>query len=217
MNQPSQIDKISEESSKRGKDPKTRRILLAIVILWLLTLLVLVGVSWNAYFQKKDQAQTLADQVTKACTNHDFGPGFSKDQEDSLCNRAKKIAKDESVPLSIQGPEGPRGPQGPEGPEGPQGPQGIQGPQGLRGIMGKPGSNGDDGTIGPQGPEGPPGPKGETGDRGPEGAQGSEGPVGPTGPPGLINFTTVGCDGPVIQSIAVSYDADTQTATITCG
>lgn len=214
------IEDLVANSSRKGKVPRARKLLIFLFALWLITFAGLLIFGWNAYFQKKQQAQSLAQQVTQACKSRDFGPGFSKDQEDKLCDKAETVAKDNGyVSLPIQGP---RGPEGPEGPPGPQGVPGIMGPQGLRGIMGvkgKPGEDGQPGATGPQGEkgdpgaEGPIGPKGETGSVGPKGDTGAEGPMGPSG---LINFTAVGCEGPLIHSIAVSYDAETKTATITC-
>lgn len=201
------IDELVENSSKKGKDHSYRRLLLFLLVLWLITFAGLVGFAWNAYFQKKQQVQTLAEQITLACKKGDFGPGLSKTDEDNLCHKAEKVASDNSVSIGIQGP---RGPQGPQGIPGIQGPTGMQGLMGVKGQNGKNGLNGLDGLMGPIGPAGPVGPKGDTGEQGPKGD------TGPQGPSGLVAFTTVGCDGPVIQKIVVSYDPKTQTATITC-
>jgi hypothetical protein len=177
------------------------------MVLWLITLGILLAVTWNAYFQKKEAAKTLAQQIHFACASGDFGPGISKANEDILCSNAEKVIKDQTPIPGIQGPPGPRGPQGV---------QGIQGPTGLQGLMGVSGKSGKDGTNGSTGPPGPPGPSGANGKDGIDGKNGTDGKDGLPGPPGVVQVTTIGCEGPIIHSIASSYDAASQTITITC-
>jgi hypothetical protein len=208
---------VKETATEQGKDPRTRHILLGLLALWLLTLIAFLGVTWNAYFNEKNKAQSLAQQIAVACDSGEFGPGLSAEAEEDLCDKAQKVIDSGSVPNPIAGPQGEAGPIGPQGPpgtdgtdgtQGPRGPPGKQGETGVEGLMGPTGSSGD---IGPAGPPGPAGPDG------PQGPQGPEGPQGPQGPTGVVNVTTVGCDGPgVITSISASYDASSQTITITC-
>lgn len=187
------LEEMALASSKRGRDPKTRKILLGVVALWLITLAALLGFAWNAYFNAKATSQSLAQQITHACNSGDFGPGLNDEDEKKLCAKAKKVV-DNSGSVNI-------GVQGPPGPEGPRGPQGIQGPMGLQGIMGVNGRNGKNGLDGGPGDNGPPGPqgltgaKGDTGDTGPAGADGKDGANGADGTPAVpftFTFTVPG-------------------------
>lgn len=210
------IDEIKREASAKGKDSRTRRILTAILILWLTTLIALIGVGWNAYFGEKERAQTLAQQIAAACETGSFGPGLTTTEEDDLCDTAEQVIEEDVIPGFIQGPEGPSGPQGIPGLQGPQGPEGDRGEFGRNGDAGPrgpPGTEGGSGTAGltgdtgEQGPAGPPGPQGELGPMGPE---------GPRGVAGVISVSTVNCEGPPILSISASYDPETQSIVITC-
>jgi hypothetical protein len=189
------FQELAVESSKRGRDPKTRRLLLILFIVWLFTLVGFLGLAWNAYFHQKAATQSLAQQIAHACNSGVFGPGMQVEDEKKLCSKAKKEAADNSLSLGIQGPQGPRGEQGPPGP---QGYPGLQGPTGLQGIMGVHGKNGQpglDGDVGPTGPTGPAGPQGEkgaTGDKGDTGAQGDTGPQGTSAFPFTFTFTIPG-------------------------
>lgn len=219
MDDHSQLDELKVESSNRGKDQKTRILLIVLLVLWLLTLIVLMGVTWNAYFNQKAKTQTLAEQIAFACESGDFGPGVNQEDEDAMCKNAERVIEEEGSVQGLRGPEGPRGPQGPPGIQGPQGPQGIRGLIGITGRNGRPGLEGDaglDGDDGLNGQDGTPGPMGPPGPQGEQGVVGPEGPEGPPGPTGVIQITTVNCEGPIIQSIVASYDAQTQTITITC-
>lgn len=222
------LEEIKAESSDKGKDPATRRILIVLVVLWLLTLAGLVGVGWKAYFNEKEKSQTLAQQISLACRSGDLGPGLDSDDEKQLCSNAQEVAKGGNGVEGPQGPEGPPGPQGVQGVQGYPGPRGIQGQQGLPGTdgkdgaAGKPGAQGSAGPKGDTGGQGPIGPKGETGPQGPRGEAGPEGPKGEQGEPGpqgtsgVANVNVVGCEGPIIHQISASYNAETQTITITC-
>lgn len=229
MNEHSPVDDLKETSTQKGKDPKTRKYLIVLLAMWLLTLAALVGVAWNAYFQQKETSQTLAQQIAAACASGDFGPGVSTDDEHAMCSNAQKVIKDDSNTLTpVPGPQGPRGEEGPPGPQGiqgipgPQGEPGVDGntgdigPEGKQGVAGADGLPGAQGEPGVQGEQGLPGEMGPQGEAGPAGPQGEQGPPGPQGDPGVIKVTTVGCDGPIIRSISTSYDAATQTITITC-
>lgn len=204
MNDSTPMRDMISESSIKGKDRPSRRLLIILLALWLVTVGILLAVSWNAYFKKKEAAKTLAQQIHFACSSGDFGPGLSKANQDLLCNNAEKVIKNQDPTPGIQGPPGPRGPQGV---------QGIQGPPGLQGLMGIMGKSGKDGTTGPPGPAGPAGLNGKDGI---DGKNGTDGKDGLPGPPGVVQVTTIGCEGPVIKSITASYDATSQTVAITC-
>lgn len=183
----SPMDDIKGASSQRGKDPLTRRLLLILLILWLLTVVAFLGLAWNAYFSEKATSQSLAEQITVACKSGDFGPGLSEEDEHALCTKAEKVADDNNISIGIQGPRGPEGPQGPQGPPG----VGIQGPIGLRGLMGLPGKNGLS-VSGPAGPQGATGPQGEKGERGDKGETGAAGTDGKSAVPFTFTFTIPG-------------------------
>jgi hypothetical protein len=204
MNPNEPIKTLKAESTEKGKDPGTRKILLILFILWIITLISGGVIAWNAYFNEKAITQSLALRIAQACASGDFGPGISDGEEDALCHRAEKIADDKTISLGI---EGPRGPRGPEGPEGPMGPQGLYG---HNGADGKNGRNGLNGLIGP------PGPMGANGKDGIDGKDGTNGKDGLTGPPGVVQVTTIGCEGPIIHEITADYDPVSQTITIQC-
>lgn len=201
MNDSTPLSDLTVASSHKGKDPKSRALLISLVVLWLITLMVLVGVAWSAYFKQKDAAQTLAQQIAFACKSGDFGPGLTEANQEAMCSNAQKVIKNETPSRGIQGVQGP------------QGIQGVQGPQGVPGVQGSRGPKGDQGKRGLTGLQGVQGIPGLTGPKGDTGAQGDPGPQGPTG---VVSVATAGCDGPIIHQIAMSYDATTQTLTITC-
>lgn len=87
------FDDLKAESAAVGKDSKTRRILLILLALWLVTLAALIGVGWRAYFNERGKTETLAQQIDLACVNDDFGEGFSKEDQAALCDNAKKVLK----------------------------------------------------------------------------------------------------------------------------
>lgn len=195
---------------------------------WILALLLVGAVTWilivqtNASNKKASseasQKFTLAQQVAAACA--------IKEQADDLgglCTSANQIVKE--GPAGSPGIQGPPGDVGPEGPLGPKGEDGLNGAQGLngatgsQGLFGKTGIAGANGQAGATGAQGLPGADGATGPDGPPGATGAigaTGPQGPVGATGVVSITTVGCEGPVIKSIASSYDEATKTITITC-
>lgn len=239
------IEEMKAESASSGKDPKTRAILIALVVLWLVTLAALVGFAFKSYFDEKADKLTLAQELAVACESGSFGPGFDSDDESRLCENAQKVIDNESIPGATgpQGPQGPPGSTGLQGPRGLTGPAGERGPRGFNGATGLPGldgqngsdgadgadglngadgadgTNGMDGSPGEDGQNGAEGPAGAEGPQGPEGPIGPVGPVGPVGPPGpggVTGVTTVGCEGPVLQNLTASYDPATQTVVITC-
>jgi hypothetical protein len=239
------IEELKAETAEKGKDPKTRRILVGLVALWLATLATLVGFAFKSYFDEKEDKLTLAQELAVACESGSLGPGFDTDDQTRLCESAQKVIENEGIPgdTGPPGPQGPPGIQGPRGYQGPVGPVGPTGPRGLRGFIGAEGLpgldgqngsdgvdgedgadglNGADGANGQDGADGIPGEQGPRGPEGPVGPQGPEGPPGPQGPPGssgVINVETVGCDGPLtsLSGLSLTYDPITQTITLTCG
>lgn len=203
------IEEMKAESASSGKDPKTRRILTGLAVLWLATLAILLGVLFNSYFEEKADKLSLAQELAAACESGSFGPGFDSDDESRLCENAQKVIDSEPIPGDV-GPQGPPGPQGATGLQGPRGftgPTGERGPRGFDGATGLPGLDGQngsdgadgndgvdgsDGLNGADGANGADGSPGEDGQDGAEGPRGPEGPVGPEGPQGPI-----GPEGPV--------------------
>lgn len=201
------IEELKAMSAEGGKDPKTRRILIVLLVLWLGTLAALVGFAFKSYFDEKQDKLTLAQELSVACQSGSFGPGFTSEDEERLCENAEKVIENESIP-GASGPQGPQGPQGPSGlngaqgprgftgPTGPRGPRGFDGATGLPGLDGQNGSDGSDGEAGADGAngldgqdgvngaDGLPGKDGADGAQGPQGPEGPEGPEGPMGPAG---------------------------------
>lgn len=215
----SPIDDLKDESALKAKDPKTRRILFAVVVLWLLTLAGLLVIAWSAYFSEKAKTQTLAQQIAHACEFKTFGPEFDEDDQTRLCENADKVIEDRDIPDGVPGPQGERGPQGltglqgvpgingvdgvdgKKGPVGFSGTDGLDGRNGSNGTSGEDGTNGDDGANGTDGvngedglsgANGAPGDPGQNGVDGKDGANGQDGAQGPPGPQGEI-----GPQGPV--------------------
>lgn len=201
MTEKSPVAEMAVEPSHKGKDAPTRSILIALVVLWVILFVGLLIFAWNAYFQQKDAAQTLAQQIAHACKSGDFGPGINQDDEDAMCSNAREVIKNNAPSQGIQGPPGR---DGRDGTDGTDGVNGAPGPPGKNGRNGKAGINGANGL------------NGEPGKDGIDGKNGIDGKDGLPGPPGVVQVTTVGCEGPVIHSIAASYDAESQTVTITC-
>lgn len=201
MNDKSPVSQMAVEPSHKGKDVPSRAILIALAVLLVGLLTSTLVLAWNGYFKQKDAAHTLAQQIAYACKSGDFGPGVTEANQEAMCSNAQKVIKNETPSQGIQGIQGPQGIQGI------QGPQGVSGPPGPRGSDGKRGRTGLTGLQGVQGLPGEQGAKGEPG------AQGDPGPQGLTG---VVQVVTVGCEGPIIKSLSASYDAETQTVTITC-
>lgn len=175
MNESDPLEEMKAQSSKEGKDPATRRILIGLMVLWLLTLAALVAVAWNAYFGQKEKVQTLAEQVAIACRTG----ALSTTEQKTLCNNAEN-AIDGGVIVK----QGPAGPPGPPGADGVDGTDGTDGKDGAAGRPGKNGVNGDDGKNGLNGQDGSDGANGLPGKEGPQGPAGPEGPQGKDGAPG---------------------------------
>ena len=93
MTEKSPVAEMAVEPSHKGKDPSTRTILIALVVLWVILFVGLLIFAWNAYFQQKDAAQTLAQQIAHACKSGDFGPGINQDDEDAMCSNAREVIK----------------------------------------------------------------------------------------------------------------------------
>lgn len=91
------IADMSQEPAIKAKDARTRKLLIFLLVIWLVTLLGLIGVSWNAYFNQKSKTQTLAQQVALACRSGDFGPDFSEEDEAALCRNADKAIDEKEI------------------------------------------------------------------------------------------------------------------------
>lgn len=200
----SPVSEMAVEPSHKGKDSPSRSILLILVVLWALLAFVTLVFAWKYAFQQKDAAQTLAQQLAYACKSGDFGPGINEASEKAMCSNAEQVIKNDSPSKAIQGPPGR---DGRDGTDGKDGTDGAPGPPGKNGKNGKDGVNGTNGTNGLPGADGK---------DGIDGKNGTDGKDGLPGPPGVVQVTTVGCEGPVIHSISASYDAESQTVTITC-
>lgn len=192
---------MKHESAISGKDGRSRSLLIVLLALWLLTLGVLIAVGWNAYFDQKDKAQTLAQQLQIACDRGTIGPpDFTAEDAERLCSNAEKSSPDQ---VTIEGPPGPQGPPGYNGVDGTDGTDGRAGRDGKDGDPGSNGSDGSDGTpgesipgeTGQPGPAGPPGPQGE---QGAPGADGSNGTNGADAVPFTFSFTVN--QGPLQQT-----------------
>lgn len=88
---------LVKQSSKKGRDKLTRRLLIGVLIVWLITLTGVVVFAWLAYFGEKEKSQTLAQQISMACEEGSFGPEFSKEDEEALCDNAEAVI-DENDP-----------------------------------------------------------------------------------------------------------------------
>lgn len=191
------LPQLTAKATREGRDPRTRRILYGLTALWLVTLIALVAVAWNAYFDQKEKAQTLAQQIDLACELGTFGPpDFTPEDTAELCSNARR--SDPKAPVLIPGPEGPQGipgingVDGTDGKNGQNGANGSNGQDGSDGEDGDPGSNGQDGTNGTNGVDGAPGetgPAGPAGPPGPQGAQGAPGVDGQNAYPFTFSFT----------------------------
>lgn len=219
------LEDLTQISAKRGKDPKTRKYLVVLLVLWLLTLAALVGVAWNAYFTEKAKSLTLAQQITSACTSGNFGDDMPPEEQKQLCTDAESVVEDGPTLNLIKGPKGDKGDpgdrgfqgipgfsgtDGQDGTDGKDGRNGLDGADGTNGIDGQNGTNGVDGLNGVDGQNGTDGVDGQPGEKGDKGDKGD------TGEPGVVAVNSVNCDGPLIRSINMTYDPTTQTITIFC-
>lgn len=175
------VEEMAIVPTKEGKDTNSRRWLYLAIIVWLITLAVLIGVSWNAYFNEKDKSQTLAEQIQVACASGRFNKEFSSANQSVLCNNAQKVIEGKA---GAQGLRGLPGPPGPPGRDGTNGAAGSNGRNGSNGKDGKNGANGISGSNGTNGVNGTDGKDGVNGTDGKNGADGPPGPPGPEGPPG---------------------------------
>lgn len=182
-------EEISRSAARSARDPKTRRIILALAVATLLSFIGTIVAVIFALDQASDQAeagQSLAVQVQQACeADGPLDPPLS-----DICERANEVV------------EGAPGPSGPPGPPGLQGPPGPQGPPGFNGLDGR---NGQDGANGRNGATGAPGAAGQDGAPGEPGPPGPTGPQGPPGPPGQP-----GADGQSCPNTTTVYSDDDQ-------
>lgn len=175
-------EEISRSAARSARDPKTRRIILALAIATLLSFIATTVAVIFALDQASDRAeagQSLAIQVQQACeADGPLDPPLS-----DICERANDVA------------EGTPGPSGPPGPPGVQGPPGPMGPPGFNGLDGRNGTNGRNGA------QGAPGAAGVPGEQGPVGPQG---PPGPQGPQGSATAGTYDCgDGRYVEGFTI--------------
>lgn len=191
---------ITEEATRAGRDPQTRRLIIVLSVISLVMGLLTAWALWYAYSKqeaKADAGQNLAAQVQAACEDDQV----DDEPLSAICQRAAKVAEGDAPPAGPQGvpgPEGrtgPAGPAGPRGPEGPLGPKGDQGNEGTDGANGSSGPAGDDGANGAPGPTGATGPVGPPGPKGDQGERGEQGPQGPAGPPGEAGAAGPACPG----------------------
>lgn len=111
------VDGLMHELDDRRKKDRTRRYLIVLLALWLLTFVALVVVAWNAYFKEKDKALTLAEQIVVACEEGNLSPGYydldparglSPEERKVLCSNAQKVVEQNDPELQddeIQEPE----------------------------------------------------------------------------------------------------------------
>lgn len=200
----STVEEMAIEPTHKGKEVPSRAILIVLVAMWgALTIGMLILV-WQYAFQQKDAAQTLAQQLAYACESGEFGPGIDAATEKAMCSNAEEVINDDPPSQVIEGPPGRDGRDGIDGVDGTDGTDGAKGPPGKNGKNGKPGINGANGLNGIDGKDGV------------DGKDGIDGKDGLPGTPGVVQVATVGCEGPIIHSIALSYDSESKTITITC-
>ena len=191
-------DEIKQEAAESARDPRTRKIMLALAVLAAVAATstgAAVYLGWQDARDEAQAGQSLATQVRLACDDDDI-PTTDQALRD-ICDKAVQV-EEQAGPAGPAGHRGPRGPAGPPGagsagPAGPQGPKGesVKGPQGDT-VVGPKGETvvGPKGetVVGPGGPAGEKGEKGEKGDKGDsvKGDPGEPGPAGPAGPVGPV-------------------------------
>ena len=148
--------------------------------------------------------------------------GTNAAQDEALAEANRRLEAAGEAPVSVPEPGEPGSPgepgvAGDVGPAGPQGPQGEPGKRGPRGFTGLDGES-IQGPRGEQGATGPAGPAGPRGEAGPGGQPGKDGADGAPGPPGVVAVVD-NCDPPpgeYATNVNVTYDAGSQTITLTC-
>lgn len=93
------VNDMKGRAYRTSRDPKSRRMIVMLSILLVLSILALVAQGWWYAFKQKENAQTLAQQITMACQNGDFGPGFSQEDEDAICKNAQKVIQENDPEL----------------------------------------------------------------------------------------------------------------------
>lgn len=99
MHETPTVDDLKEKAKERGKDGPTRKVVIVLMVVWLITLAALVGVTFNAYFSQKEKTQTLAQQIRLACDSGTFGPGMSSEDINAICRNAEKVIENNGAEL----------------------------------------------------------------------------------------------------------------------
>jgi len=155
-------DELQAQAATRGKDHNSRRLLLLLSIVLVLSLITcgIGGVLlWNEKQAQALAGKDLAIKVQQACVDPALANDLGK-----LCSEAERV--EEKIKAGPQGPPGIAGPQGPSGSDGVDGADGADGKNGKNGRDGVDGVDGEDGAPGPAGPAGPSGQDGKDGQDG---------------------------------------------------
>lgn len=93
------VDDMKQKAYDGSADPKTRRRLVALSILLVISLVALVAQGWWYGIRQKKDAETLAQQIAMACEKGDFGLDFSQEDEEVLCENAEKVIEENDPEL----------------------------------------------------------------------------------------------------------------------
>lgn len=204
---------IKADSVRQGRDPRTRTILLILVILFFVLFAITVYAGFTAYDRlHREQARNEA----LALRNAELA-ATNEDAAQQLASQVRRMGGQPVInPDDLMGPQGPQGIQGIQGIQGLQGlpgrdgTDGGPGPQGERGRAGRDGVDGLDGEDGADGAPGQPGKDGEPGKDGKPGPQGEKGEKGDPGTPGMMHVRTgAQCGSPAITSVRLAFEEAT--------
>lgn len=99
---------IVSEATRESKSTGTRRVIVAMVVLFVLSLIIAITAAVTAYraqHHQAVQATDLAQQVQTAC---DRNPSSLPENIRQLCGKADKVV--DQAPTTVTGKTGPRGP-----------------------------------------------------------------------------------------------------------